>query len=227
MPSVRIFISYRREDSAYPAGWLFDRLAERFGAQEVFKDVDFIRPGDDFVLKIMDAVRSCTALLAVIGDRWLTVTDEYGHRRLDNPGDFVRLEISAALARSIPVIPVLVNGAQMPRVRELPDNLRELASRQAVELSSRNFNSDVSRLLRALESPRRQTDNRPPVHSDNGGFRHYISKSDSYSGISGQKPVRALCGWTWIPKMSISFGDDLSRFPMCPRCKDVYDALPP
>jgi TIR domain-containing protein len=95
----RIFISYRREETAYPAAWLYDRLAARFADDQVFKDVDSIELGDDFVEVITGAVGSCDVLLALIGDRWLTVTDEDGQRRLDDPNDFVRVEIEAALTR--------------------------------------------------------------------------------------------------------------------------------
>jgi len=111
----RIFISYRREETAYPAGWLFDRLAERFGPKQVFKDVDSIELGDDFVQMITRAVGSCDVLLALIGDQWLTITDVHGRRRLDDPDDFVRLEIEAALTRNVRIIPILVDGANMPR----------------------------------------------------------------------------------------------------------------
>lgn len=118
--SSGVFISYRRADSDYPAGWLFDRAAEHFGRVRVFKDVDSLQPGDDFAEVITTAVSLCSALVAVIGERWLTITDEYGRRRLDNPEDFVRLEIEAALTRGVRVIPVLVNGAGMPRSTDLP-----------------------------------------------------------------------------------------------------------
>ena len=93
----RIFISYRRGETAYPAGWLFDRLVQHFGAVQIFKDVDSIELGDDFVEVITRAVGSCDVLLALIGDQWLTVTDVNGRRRIDDPDDFVRLEIQAAL----------------------------------------------------------------------------------------------------------------------------------
>jgi TIR domain len=92
----RIFISYRRDETAYPAGWLFDRLAQHFGSAQVFKDVDSIELGDDFVEVISRAVGSCDVLLALIGDQWLNITDLHGRRRLDDPDDFVRLEIEAA-----------------------------------------------------------------------------------------------------------------------------------
>jgi TIR domain len=147
----RIFISYRREETAYPAGWLYDRLAARFADDQVFKDVDSIELGDDFVEVITGAVGSCDVLLALIGDRWLTVTDEDGHRRLDDPNDFVRLEIEAALTRNVRVIPILVEGARMPRVSELPPSLARLVRRQALELSPARFDFDTGRLLKVLD----------------------------------------------------------------------------
>ena len=147
----RIFVSYRREDTAYPAAWLYDRLAERFGRGQVFKDVDSIDPGDDFVEVITTAVGSCDVLLALIGDRWLTTTDAAGSRRIDDTDDFVRLEIEAALARNIRVVPILVGGARMPRADDLPTSLAKLARRQALELSPNRFDSDLSRLFKVLE----------------------------------------------------------------------------
>jgi hypothetical protein len=147
----RIFISYRREETAYPAGWLFDRLADHFGAGQIFKDVDSIQLGDDFVEVISSAVGACDVLLALIGDQWLTITDEDGRRRLDNPDDFVRLEIEAALTRNVRVIPVLVAGARMPRVDELPATLAKLVRRQALELSPSRFEFDTGRLLKVLD----------------------------------------------------------------------------
>jgi TIR domain len=149
--SGRIFISYRREETAYPAGWLYDRLADRFGGRQVFKDVDSIQLGDDFVEVITRAVGSCDVLVALIGDQWLTITDAHGRRRLDDPDDFVRLEIEAALTRKVRVIPILVDGARMPRADELPDSLVKLVRRQALELSPARFEFDTSRLLKVLD----------------------------------------------------------------------------
>ena len=147
----RIFMSYRREDTAYPAGWLYERLAGHFARSQVFKDIDSIELGDDFVEVITTAVGSCDVLLALIGDRWLTVTGQDGRRRLDNLDDFVRLEIEAALARDVRVIPILVEGARMPRADELPASLSKLARRQALELSPSWFDIGTERLLRVLE----------------------------------------------------------------------------
>ena len=146
----RVFISYRREETAYPAGWLYDRLANRYGGQ-VFKDVDSIQLGDDFVEVITRAVGSCDVLLALIGDQWLTITDQDGRRRLDDPDDFVRLEIEAALTRNVRVIPILVEGARLPRADELPPSLARLVRRQALELNPARFDFDTSRLLKVLD----------------------------------------------------------------------------
>jgi hypothetical protein len=149
--SGRIFMSYRREETAYPAGWLYDRLADRFGSDQVFKDVDSIELGDDFMEVITRAVGACDVLLALIGREWLTITDARGRRRLSNPHDFVRLEIEAALTRKVRVIPILVDGASMPDAAELPKSLARLVRRQALELSPSRFASDTGRLLNVLE----------------------------------------------------------------------------
>lgn len=127
----QIFISYRREDASYPAGRLYDRLQSRFAAEKIFMDVDSLAPGVDFVQTIEERVGACDVLVAVIGRRWLSASDEEGNRRLDNPEDFVRVEVATALRRGIRVIPVLVEGAPVPRSRELPDDLKALVRRNA------------------------------------------------------------------------------------------------
>jgi TIR domain len=147
----RVFISYRRQETAYAAGWLFDRLVDRYGRGQIFKDVDSIELGDDFVEVISTAVGSCDVLLALIGDQWLTIADEQGRARLDDPNDFVRLEIEAAMTRNVRVIPILVEGARMPRGDELPPSLSKLVRRQALELSPSRFDFDTGRLLNVLD----------------------------------------------------------------------------
>jgi glycerophosphoryl diester phosphodiesterase len=147
----RIFISYRRQDSAYPAGWLYDRLADRFGPDQVFKDVDSIDLGDDFVETITNAVGSCDILLALIGQEWLDIAGADGTRRLDDPDDFVRLEIQAALEREVMLIPILVDGATMPRGDQLPPDIAALVRRHALELSPNRFRADTERLLETME----------------------------------------------------------------------------
>jgi Sulfatase-modifying factor enzyme 1/TIR domain len=153
---ARIFLSYRRDDSGGYAGRLYDRLSQHFGRAHLFMDVDTIPPGLDFVEAIQDAVGSCDVLLAVIGRQWLTSTDRRRRRRLDNPEDFVRLEITTALERRIRVIPVLVGGASMPESTDLPDVLQPLARRQALVVSD-HFHPDVDRLITALETVLRAT----------------------------------------------------------------------
>jgi hypothetical protein len=145
-----IFLSYRREDTEGYAGRLFRDLRERFGSDGIFMDVVGIEPGRDFRRVIDQQVASCGVLLAMIGRNWLSLADATGKPRLDNPSDFVRLETAAALRRGIPVIPVLVHEAQMPRPEQLPDDLRDFAYRHAVELSHARWDSDLEVLVRAL-----------------------------------------------------------------------------
>ena len=144
------FISYRRQDAAGHAGRLFDWLRDRFGADRVFMDVAGIEAGTDFVESIEQAVGSCDALLAVIGEEWLASAKQDGSRRLDDPQDFVRLEIGAALRRNVRVIPLLVQGAEMPAEGDLPDYLKPLVRRQAVELRDNRWNADVDDLAEVL-----------------------------------------------------------------------------
>jgi hypothetical protein len=146
-----IFISYRRHDSSHLAGRLYDRLADRFGEGQVFIDVDTIEPGVDFAEEISRAVAACQVLLVILGPDWLTATDEWGARRLDDPGDTVRLEIEAALARGVRVIPILAEGAVMPGRDDLPVSLAGLAHRNALRIRHESFRNDAERLVTAIE----------------------------------------------------------------------------
>jgi hypothetical protein len=146
----RIFISYRRDDSSGSTGRLYDRLALDFPTDNLFIDVDAIAPGVDFVDEIARRVESCDVLLAVIGRGWQTAIDKQGRRRIDDPTDFVRIEIATALRGDVRVIPVLVDGATMPMADQLPSDLEPLVRRNAVELSHHRFAADVKRLARAL-----------------------------------------------------------------------------
>jgi concanavalin A-like lectin/glucanase superfamily protein/TIR domain-containing protein len=145
-----LFISYRREDSEGHAGRLYGDLVRRFGDGSVFMDVG-IEPGLDFRKVIDDNVSSCGVLLALIGPTWLAAKDEHGQRRLDDPKDFVRLETAAALRRGIPVVPLLVHGARMPKPGQLPDDLTELAYRNGLELSHARWDLDVEVLIKTLQ----------------------------------------------------------------------------
>jgi len=139
----RVFISYRRADTANQAGWLAERLAGHYGRPQVVKDVDSIQLGNDFAEVIAAAVTSCDALVALIGHQWLAAAA--------GPNDFVRVEIESALTRGIRVIPVLVDGARMPTAAELPPGLAMLAQPPPLSLGAANPEGDVSRLTQVLD----------------------------------------------------------------------------
>ena len=145
-----VFISYRREDSAWFAGRVYDRLANALGRESVFIDVDNIPAGLDFVDVLSERVGQCDALVAIVGKNWLASADKDNRRRIDDPNDFVRIEIEAALNRNVPVIPVLIDGTAMPKANDLPDRLTKFARRQGIEISHNRFDSDAKRLTDAL-----------------------------------------------------------------------------
>ena len=151
MAGRRIFISYRRGESTIYAGRLHDGLSARVGEDDVFMDVDALEPGVDFVEHIEREVGSCEILIALIGRDWANVTDADGNRRLEDPQDFVRLELATGLSRDIRVIPVLVQGARMPRSDELPDDLKPLARRNALEIGDLRWRHDFARLCEVVD----------------------------------------------------------------------------
>ena len=130
-----IAISYRRDDSSPVTGRLYDRLQAKFGSQNVFMDIDSIRPGADFREQINETICRADAVVAVIGRRWLGEQPD-GSRRIDDPNDFVHLEIASALRCNIPVIPVLVDDTPMPLREKLPSDIQGLVFRQALPLDS-------------------------------------------------------------------------------------------
>ena len=146
-----VFISYRRDESAGYAGRIADALVEHFGEEKVFRDIDSLEPGLDFAEAIERAIESSEVLIAVIGKNWLTATDAAGQKRLENPDDYVRIEIATALKRNIRVIPLLIQGAAMPSARELPDDLAPLSRRNAFEIHDSSWRDDIRRLVTALE----------------------------------------------------------------------------
>lgn len=161
-----VFISYRRQDSQSAAGRLADHLKDHLQGVPIFRDVETIEPGVDFIDAINRALKSCSVLLAVMGPRWLTIADATGRRRIDDPHDYNRLEVAAALKRSdVRVIPVLVEGAQMPATEDLPDDLKPLSRRNAIELTDKRWDYDVGQLVETL--------------------RRVINSADEGSGASG------------------------------------------
>jgi len=163
----RIFLNYRREDTAGHAGRLWDALSDGvealpgFDETQIFMDIDTIEPGVDFREAIRQAVQVSDVFLTVIGRHWLTATDSNGRRRLDKAGDFVRVEIEAALERAaehhdVRVVPIRVQGADMPGVEDLPIELAGLAHRNAIELSDERWHYDVGRLLASMKKLERE-----------------------------------------------------------------------
>jgi hypothetical protein len=184
----KIFINYRSDDSI-AAIRLHDRLAQTFGRRNLVMDVAF-RPGSDFLVDLTRQVIACDLVLVVIGSTWLDAKDETGKRRLDNPHDFVVIEIEAALARDIHVIPVLVEGARMPGKDELPDSLKRLARRQAVEIRDASFDRDVealvSRISRRFSSVSGKT-KRGQAFSSKCGKGQDCGRAETLPGVAAEQ----------------------------------------
>jgi len=187
MSSGQIFISYRRDDSAGYARALYDRLVQQFSTERVFMDVDAIEPGLAFDEAIKRALDQCEVLLVVIGRRWL---DKPTGRepRINDPKDFVRLEIAAALSRNIRVIPVLLDGARMPGEEELPEPLHALARRNALEISNSRFASDTETLITAVRKVLGES-------ADAAKKTSGLSTEDMRPGINGEWQADVTYDW--------------------------------
>jgi hypothetical protein len=199
----KVFINYRRDDSPGTAGRLHDRLAQTFGRNNLFMDVDHIPAGVDFVEHLHGQVAACDVFLAVIGPNWLDAKDDDGRRRFDNPDDFVTIEIAAALARNIRVIPVLVDGARTPKADKLPESVKPLVRRNAVEVRNTQFGRDAEALANkvreALEGARPVT----------GRWQFLASVAPGrWRTVAGAVTALLLVGWiglyqigapVWVP----------------------------
>ncbi len=149
---AKVFISYRRADSASISGRIYDRLVAQLGRANVFKDVDDIPPGVNFGAYIQDSLRQCAVALVIIGPRWLDVQAADGERRLDDAQDWVRIEIETARSLGLTIIPLLVEGARMPKAAELPDSLQELAQINSVVVrNDPDFVRDMERVIAAIQ----------------------------------------------------------------------------
>jgi hypothetical protein len=193
-----VFISYRRRDSQGFAGRLEEGLVERFGDAKVFRDVE-IRPGDDYTVALREAVAVCDVLLAVISHGWLHARTLAGTRRLNQPDDWVRVEIETALDRGVRVIPVLVGGAEMPPADQLPASLAPLASRQAFVLADRRdgqWVEDMDRLGALLAETVAPLDAAPetagPVRDITWEFPRRRSRSTPWLGRLGKRLLEKL-----------------------------------
>src|SRR5258705_8970637 len=149
-PMTTVFVSYRREETAGEARALFNELSTKLGKDSVFMDVDNIALGRDFRQILQEHLASCDLLLVMVGRGWLDAKNASGRIRLEEPSDFVRLEIESALKRNIPVTPVLVQGAQMPTVDQLPGDIKDFAYRNGFELSHSRWESDVAEMCKRL-----------------------------------------------------------------------------
>ena len=201
--SAKVFISYRRDDSAGHAGRVHDRLAHEFGPDLLFMDVDSIPLGSDFIKVLRDEVAKCDALLAVIGHHWLDARDAGGERRLDSESDFVRIEIATALQRDIPVIPILLDGAKIPKSQELPEDLQGLAARNGLDVRHSSFHIDMDRLI--------------------GGLKARVGGADARARASARPPEDAVSGHRRAPVLLAGFiavacaGAAMLWFAMTPR----------
>jgi TIR domain len=178
----KIFINYRRDESGHVAGRLHDSFAPTFGRNKLFMDVDSIPVGVDFEAYLNSQVAACDAVLVVIGPNWLDAKDKTGQRRLHQPDDFVAIEIAAALARNIPVVPVLVDGAHMPKTSELPDSLKPLARRQAIQVRHTSFSSDAETLIKKM---------REALGYDSPGRQRRVQATKALAAVA----VLLLIGW--------------------------------
>jgi chemotaxis response regulator CheB len=235
--SGKIFLSYRREDGPGFALALFGRLEQSFPTDQLFMDVEGgIKAGEDFVRALEEQVDECDVMLVLIGPNWLTITDEMGRRRLDNPEDFVRIEVESALRLGKRVIPVLVHKTEMPRADALPELLKPLARRNAVGLTHERFKSDAQGLIKALESALAEvkaTRERAPaeaVAAEEQPAAERKAKAEetartekervrlhAIAGLSPDQIAKAeeLANWDFIKTSGNSqdFRDHLARFP--------------
>jgi len=203
--AAKVFISYRRDDSAGYAGRVRDRLERELGRNLLFMDVDGIPLGTNFSKVLHEEVAKCGVLLAMIGPNWPDARDEHGNRRLDDPNDFVRIEIAAALQRNIPVIPILLDGARIPKAIQLPEDLKELELRNGMEIRHASFQDDMNRLIRGLKGSVDQARAAEGVHLAGGDASEFITKTHvaqrhlkSTNGLWGflrDKRNQQVLGW--------------------------------
>lgn len=148
MPTI--IISYRRDDTRHITGRIFDRLEQHYGKGQVFMDIDNIPYGMDFRRHLLNTLDACDALVAIVGPNWIGA-DATGEPRICDPTDWVRIEIEIALSKDIPVIPVLIDRARMPKPHELPEIIEDFAYRQGADLDTgRDFNQHMDRLIHAI-----------------------------------------------------------------------------
>jgi TIR domain len=192
-----IFISYRRDESAGYAGRIADRFIEHFGEARVFRDIDSMEPGLDFVVAIERALESCAVVLVVIGRNWTSTLREHEQTGQE---DYMQLEVATALKRNdVRVIPVLVQGASMPRAEELPDDLSALRRRNAIELHDSSWNEEIRRLITTLDRvlERRPVEKRESGNAPANQGRVPTGARENSSAIQGGGPAGRTEGTLW------------------------------
>lgn len=181
---VNVFISYRRDDSAGYAGRLTDALEKRLGKDTVFRDVEDIKPGEDFVKALERNLHNAKVFLVIIGKEWLTVKDSQGRRRLESPNDYVRIEIESALRLKGLIIPLLVEGAVMPKPEDLPQSISAIANLQAIEMTDSRWDEDIERLIKTFNA----------FHEERPGKKGLASKSTWFWRITLSSALILITG---------------------------------
>ena len=148
----QVFICYRRENSSWVAGRIYDRLSQKFGRDVIFKDIDSIPLGINFKQHIESVVQQCSVVLVIVYHRWMGESAESGKSRIDDPNDFVRIEIESALSREIPIIPLFIEDAVIPSENDLPETMKGLVARHGMKVNNDPyFHRDMDRLINHLE----------------------------------------------------------------------------
>jgi hypothetical protein len=230
MGTGRIFISYRRDDSAGYARAIYEQLVKRFSKDRIFMDVDSIEPGLPFDQVIKQAVDRCEILLAIIGKGWIE-QKAGGGPRINDPNDFVRVEIVAALSGNTRVIPVLLDGATMPTEEALPEPLRPLARRNAIDVSNTRFSSDVERLVEVVSkvlgesdtshTPQVTRSRRPLLYWLLGGVAAaavlpFVRVLTLWIGGDSRPPELVQADWRFCEKCQSMFFDGYPTKGVCP-----------
>jgi tetratricopeptide (TPR) repeat protein len=223
----KIFINYRRDDSGGSAGRLHDRLAQTFGRKNLFMDVDNIPAGVDFVEYLPSQVAACDVFLAIIGPNWLDAKDGDGRRRFDNPDDFVTVEIAAALARNIRVIPVLVDGARTPKADKLPDSIKPLVRRNAVEVRNTNFGRDAEALASKVREALKDAPAVPRRWPLMTSAAAWLVARRQRRTAAGSAMALLLVGWIGLYQMGVPVWTPRAEQPDAPRADKAQTAVDP
>ena len=195
-----IFISYRRSDAQFAAGRLADALVREFGHERIFRDIDDIDAGADFVDTLEQALAECKVMLVIIGSQWLTLCDAQGRPRIHDDGDWVRQEIARALKRGIRVVPVLLERTDIPPDAALPEDLKALTRRQALRLADEQWARDVAALVAALR-PHVSTPASPAPAAATQAAPTRLPQAAAFENVAGRVGSGVRTGLTWVMRV--------------------------